>query len=994
MVFRKSLLASSVALALVGTYSPAHAQDDEPVIEEIIVEGGIRGSLKASMDIKRDSRGVVDAISAEDIGKFPDANLAESLQRITGVSISRSLGEGSQVTVRGFGPEYNLVTLNGRQMPTHNGESRSFDFGDLASEGVASVQVYKTARADVPSGGIGSTINISTPKPLEADSVGSLSVKTVNDTSTRVGDEYTPEFSGIYMDTFADETIGIAVIASRQERNNSVNGASVGGYYTRSGDGADQKLATDENQVNRPLTADANYSLPQSMAYNIAEYRSERTNGQIVLQMAPSDSLTMTMDYIRSEHDLERSYSDMSAWFSNTAALSQTSEWSDGPISSPIFYSERVNNADFAMGTGEDGRTNTNSSLGLNFELQVNDSLNLKLDWHDSSAETGANSPNGTSSLITMANFNKVGHTFVTGYDMPVMILDLNSGTPAEENRQMQKNDMIVTGSTFSNAAAEMNIEQTTFSGTWEFSDNSTIDFGVQISDVDNRAVSNFVQLNNWGGSTNPGDLADIVHRASMAGQFDQFSGHDYDGEYGQIQTEFFTASLEDLIAVGEASYVASGADYEATGDCGTGYCASTEWGGNNVSGYGNIYTLEESQAAYVRYSLNTEVSGMPTNLYMGLRYEQTDITSQAVTSEYDGTRWSQAGNELYITPKVDDGSAPTPFFGDYSFLLPSLDFDIEVVEDVIIRASFSESITRPSYSDIKGGLTANSTQFYADGLASASAGNPDLEPILSRNLDLSAEWYYGEGSYLSVGYFDKDVDKFIGSGIGERTLGTIPNIVGGALWDRAIAESGIDPSQYTIVAQYILDNYQDSPYVDGDTISGAPGDPDLMWRVTQPVNQKKARVDGVEVNLQHNFGDTGYGFIANATFAEADVGYDNMNSLEGQFVLNGLSDSANLIGFYDKDGLSVRLAYNWRDDFLAGAGQGQGTNTNPTNVEAFGQLDLGITYEYNDRVTIYASGLNITEETVHVYGLSKDQTLQAVQGGARYDLAIRYKLF
>jgi TonB-dependent receptor len=577
---------------------------------------------------------------------------------------------------------------------------------------------------------------------------------------------------------------------------------------------------------------------------------------------------------------------------------------------------------------------------------------------------------------------------------MPVMILDLNSGTPAEENRQMQKNDMIVTGSAFSNDAAEMNIEQTTFSGTWEFSDNSTIDFGVQISDVDNRAVSNFVQLNNWGGSTNPGDLADVVNRATIAGQFDQFSGHDYDGEYGQIQTEFFTASLEDLIAVGEASYVASGADYEATGDCGTGYCASTEWGGNNVSGYGNIYTLEESQAAYVRYSLNTEVSGMPTNLYMGLRYEQTDITSQAVTSEYDGTRWSQAGNELYITPKVDDGSAPTPFYGDYSLLLPSLDFDIEVVEDVIIRASFSESITRPSYSDIKGGLTANSTQFYADGLASASAGNPDLEPILSRNLDLSAEWYYGEGSYLSVGYFDKDVDKFIGSGIGERTLGTIPNIVGGALWDRAIAESGIDPSQYTIVAQYILDNYQDSPYVDGDTISGAPGDPDLMWRVTQPVNQKKARVDGVEVNLQHNFGDTGYGFIANATFAEADVGYDNMNSLEGQFVLNGLSDSANLVGFYDKDGLSVRLAYNWRDDFLAGAGQGQGTTTNPTNVEAFGQLDLGITYEYNDRVTIYASGLNITEETVHVYGLSKAQTLQAVQGGARYDLAIRYKLF
>jgi TonB-dependent receptor len=987
MVFRKSLLSSSIALALVGVSAPAFAQDDGAVIEEIVVEGGIRGSLKRSMDIKREAMGVVDAISAEDIGKFPDANLAESLQRITGVSISRSRGEGSQVTVRGFGPEYNLVTLNGRQMPTHNGASRSFDFGDLASEGVAGVQVYKTGRADVPSGGVGSTINISTPRPLEADPTSSISLKTVNDTSTRVGDEYTPEFSGIYMDTFADGTVGLAVIASRQERNNGVNAASTGGWYTRPGDdimpngSKDPKLATDENQVNRPTTADTNYSLPQSMAYNIAEYRSERTNGQVVLQMAPSDSVTMTLDYIRSEYDLERSYSDLSAWFSNTAAVSQTSQWTDGPISSPVFYSEVVNNADFAMGTGEDGRTNTNESLGLNFDWYVNDELTLNLDWHDSSAKTGANSPNGTSSLITMASFNKVGQTIITGSEMPIMVLNLNSG--GEADRPMYKNDMIITGSTFTNDAAKMDIEQTKFSGTWDFSDESSIDFGVQISEVDNRAVSNFIQLNNWGGITNPGDLADIVVRSSIDGQFDQLSGSDHP----DLQTEYFTASLDDLIAVGEAAYVASGDDYEAVGDCGTGYCASTDW-------LNDISTLEESTAAYVRYNLNTEVQGMPVNLHMGLRYEETDVTSKARSIEYDGSRWSKAGNELYITQKDGDGLNPTPFTGNYDFVLPSLDFDIEIVEDVILRASFSKTITRPSYNDIKGGLTANSTQYYAGGNASASAGNPGLEPIMSRNLDLSAEWYYGDGSYLSIGYFDKDVDKFIGTGIGEAPLFNIPNIIGGALWDQAIAEGNLDPTQYTLVGQYILDNFQSSEYVDGDTISGAPGDPDLLWTLSIPVNQKKAKVDGLEINLQHNFGDSGYGMIANATIAEADVGYDNMNSLEGQFVLNGLSDSANLVGFYDKDGLSVRLAYNWRDDFLAGAGQGQGTNTNPTNVEAYGQLDLGVTYEYSDRLTIYASGLNITEETVHVYGLAKDQVLQAVQGGARYDLAIRYKLF
>ena len=107
--------------------------------------------------------------------------------------------------------------------------------------------------------------------------------------------------------------------------------------------------------------------------------------------------------------------------------------------------------------------------------------------------------------------------------------------------------------------------------------------------------------------------------------------------------------------------------------------------------------------------------------------------------------------------------------------------------------------------------------------------------------------------------------------------------------------------------------------------------------------------------------------------------------------ILNGLSDSANLIGFYDSDTLQVRLAYNWRDDFLAGAGQGQGTLTNPTNVEAYGQWDLNVTYYYKDNLTLYFSGLNLTEETRHVYGLTKSQVLQAVQGGSRYDLGFRY---
>ena len=992
-IFNRTPLAAAVAVALGATaFSPLVVAQDDEVIEEIVTTG-IRGSLNRSMDIKRNENGVVDAISAEDIGKFPDANLAESLQRITGVSIDRQRGEGSQVTVRGFGPEYNLVTVNGRQMPTHNGVNRSFDFADLASEGVAGVQVYKTGRADMPSGGVGSTINISTPEPLKGEPTASIAAKAVADTSTRIGDSVTPEFSGIYSDLFMDDTFGIAITASHQTRNNGANSAVTGGWFTRPGDdlipasggGLAESVivVNDENQINRPQTADRSYSIPQNVAYNISEWESERTNAQLVLQWAPTEDVTATVDYIRSEFELERTYNDLSAWFSNTSAESQSSEWNNDRNASPVYYTEEVANADFAMGSGEENRANLNESIGFNVEWWVNDQFSLEFDYHDSTAETGTNSPNGTSSLIGMASFNKVGQTYISGFELPILSLNLNSG--GEANRPLYKNDMRVAGSTFGNDESLMELQQAKIAGSFEFFESSKINFGVQTTEVSNRSASSNVQLDNWGGITEPGFISNIVVRSSMDGQFDELSGHGS----SDLQTEFFTASLADLQAAGEAAYVASGNDYgSAVGDCGTGYCASTDWGSD-------LRTTEETLAVYLQYSWSGDLGGMPANLHLGVRHEETDITSAARDTVWAGSSWVGARNEFTIEEaRDDDGNIIQGFtdvLGNYDVTLPSLDFDIEPWENIILRASFSETITRPSYNDIKGGLAPDGTIYRPDQRLQASSGNPGLVPIQSFNTDLSFEWYYANGSYLSVGYFDKDVDNFIGSDLQSDTVFDIPNIIGGALWDRAVAESGLPESDVFGIGEFILDNYQGDPLVDGETILSAPGDPSLIFDIRRPVNEKTANVDGIEFNLQHAFGDTGFGFIVNATLVDADIAYDDTNFLEGQFVLNGLSDSANLIGFYDGEKLQVRLAYNWRDDFIAGVGQAEGTRTNPTNVKDYGQWDLGVTYNYNDNLTLYFSGLNLTEETRLVYGLTESQVLQAVQGGSRYDFAFRY---
>jgi TonB-dependent receptor len=282
---------------------------------------------------------------------------------------------------------------------------------------------------------------------------------------------------------------------------------------------------------------------------------------------------------------------------------------------------------------------------------------------------------------------------------------------------------------------------------------------------------------------------------------------------------------------------------------------------------------------------------------------------------------------------------------------------------------------------------------------------------MLSTNIDLSVEWYYGDANYFSVGYFEKDVEDFIGTDFRyENLFGGLPDPTESQLFTAVGAELGYSgdtqlKDNYREIATEILGTYDiegttayqnvtTEVYVqDGEArLVGIAGEGDpYSWKIQSPVNQEDAKVDGVEINLQHNFGESGFGFIANATFVNADVAFDNSN-LEGQFVLNGLSDSANLVVFYDKNGFQARVAYNWRDDYLSGVGQDQGRFTNPQNVKAFDQIDISASYEYSDNLTFFFSGINVSESTYRVYSREYHQVLQMGQTGARYDVGMTYK--
>jgi len=252
----------------------------------------------------------------------------------------------------------------------------------------------------------------------------------------------------------------------------------------------------------------------------------------------------------------------------------------------------------------------------------------------------------------------------------------------------------------------------------------------------------------------------------------------------------------------------------------------------------------------------------------------------------------------------------------------------------------------------------------------------------------------------MSVGYFRKDIDNYIGvTTITESPFG-LPHPGQGAYFREATTTGGCPTSDLTCVRNYIFDHHAgqagvtltgvDSSGNRTGIIVGQPGDPAAAFAITVPANQRSATLHGWEFNIQHIFGESGFGLAANYTLVDSGLTYDNHNRGE-QFALEGLSDAANLVAFYEKHGWQVRAAYNWRDEFLTGRVDGTG-NPNPVYTEPYGQLDLNVSYALTDNLTFMAEAINLTDEIQRLHGRTEDEVLFVTQTGPRYMLGARYK--
>ena len=1020
----KYLLSLLLLLPIAFVTADEEAENSEEEVEEIVVTG-IKKSLLDAIDIKRSKVGISEALSAEDIGKFPDENLAEALGRVAGVSIIRSNVEGQQIIVRGLGPEFNLVTLNGRQMPTAPWlyeSGRSFNWGDISAHGVAAIEIFKSSDSSLPTGGIGSTINMITTKPLniDKDTVGSFSYNYVHDTTSELDNDLESEvdFSfatkGNYV--FGDyiNQYGFSLTGSYQHRTNREVGMRESNYKN-----ADAGNFYDFNPVitGGSQRADANIFLGEPAARQFKDNDRLRENLQATFQTTIGDDIVVTVDNTLSILDISTQGQMFGSWYGGWDTTAATVA-ADGSVLEATVPLRRYDHQVIWGAT-----KSTNKSLGGNIEWDVTDNFVLTFDSHNSSA------------LIDGAQIpNEIGMS-PSDNDQAVMNVNWYSDMPSWDYADGAEftADAFTYGNGYARDGYKRNdLSQHQINGelTLDMGPLTSIEFGVSTLN------QHFVQQQAEEIVAADSSLADtavdqsLLTRTSTEGLFDSLTGTD-PGYYFHVDP---LAIEEDF--VGKYGWSAGPIDYDEGVE-------------------------EQLDQAFIQFNFNTDFKGMPLSVVLGVRYEEAETTS---TSNVTRPAYVAAANALVFT--MQEGynveSATT------DAVLPTLQASLGISDTEVVRFSYSETISRPHLADLSSGRTYSSGDFQRN---IASGGNPQLKPYRSTNIDLAYENYYKEGSYVALNLFHKDLEDFIGRetatdvvlfddlynpwtrtdqefldayawavqlvdnfkatgeygyGYGCSTLVASEEDCDVALDDYWTQQNGYDTYQtgisyqnqsvqgwsydaferqvayiyYTVAALQGLteaDGYNHNRCYGGDWIcnngllmtdgtGGAVASPVTFAEVSRPVNNLDGSIQGVEVAWQHLF-DNGYGVQFNYIITEGDNIEADLYSLDEQFYIPGLADSGNFAAFYEDNKMTARIGIN----YAAERPSGSANYFQPIFVEARTHVDANFSYNLDMGGTVSLDILNVTDEPTRLYARNTNMSFLAQDHGVVYKLGYRF---
>ena len=916
---RSQALACCSALAIVGGAAPAFAQEtpaganSEP---EAIVVTGIRSSLRSAAGIKKNSLAIVDAISSEDLGKFPDTNVAESLQRIPGVSIDRSNGEGRFVTVRGFGPAFNTVLVNGRTFASDN-QGREFSFDLLAAELISGAEVYKSSQARLQDGGIGATLNVKTPRPLDLG--GFKAVVSAKGQYERNSDKVTPQAFGLLSDTFADGKLGLLASVSYQKRDAQTRYTQNRGYIP----------GTTVGPAANPLFT--NVFAPRNQDVGQDDQQRERIGITGTAQYRPNDQLTFTVDGLYNQFNVNSRVQALGSWF-------EPSSYTAAAIDSNRTITSLTTNGNADLIQTSNNRFVKTYALGGNIEWKPNSNLTVKADVSWSRAKDSAGGRNyftviGIPSTYSFQEATGSGFPSTTGYT--ANLTDASLGRSHIALRQ-------------GNSEAERVLEYK-LDTEWK-SDGGTLD-AIRIGFVNTNRSKNSQSI-----ATDPNTLCLYCgyNEPASAALLSKLTLRAPGGS-GSVPTNILTYDPNAYFAFLESAGQAATRDARRGLAPGTTAALLRATNGFAASVQPNSFAVSEKVfAGYLETDLKGNLGSLPWTVNLGARYVHTEITASG--RQLALTDLLSVPNDPTIYQAVyANGGVPvaTAQRSSYDYFLPNINVKVNLTDKWIVRLSASRTLTRPQIRDL-----APRTNFDVTRPASldASGGNPNLRPYTANNFDVSLEWYPTPTTTLSVAGYYKSIDNFI------------------------VQTRSAEP--------FTIANASNLPIGGGIT-----GPNTATFNVRRPRNAENVSVRGVELNVTHTFDYLpspldGLGISANATFVDSSAAFD-VTRFDQSVAVEGLGNSYNLTGFYEKDGFAARIAYNRRGrflEYLVTPGQGG----DPVFRRPYSQVDVRVSYDIKKFAQVFAEGTNVTNSRNITTGRFDNQVLDYVDTGARYAAGVR----
>lgn len=988
------LLSSAIVPALLAS-GTAYAQEDNEQ-DDVIVVTGIRASLANALDEKRDAPSLVEVILAEDIGKLPDQNLAEVLENITGVQITREEGVGTGVQIRGT--DDNRLEINGVSTVGAGNGRTGINFEDLNPSIIAGVEVIKAPTADTIEGSVGGTINLRTIRPLDL-SDPLLSVRAQAEDSSLSTEGLQPRFSG-------------AVGKKWETSSGQEFGFVVSGSYTQSSNTSFRPRVDRDNLTTCPAV-DTPSSCPAGATHFLGVQflnQVQRTEDFETINLAgsleykPTPNLKLYADYIYTDQTRRRAGSR--AQFSNVSRLNGDSQPGAGD---PATRDSNINFTDFETfdlgfdaagqnlgtilavtrgtftpfqgtepfdsrgapflrGSSDNSSRLTESDVligGAEWELgrlsvaaeysrvsseTVNPALEITLNFINPNSATTTRDENGIPIIFDLSQGNSFGINFDDPFAPTVdQLLDANNyvldGSPnySGDIQENEENSFRLDTS-YDLADTRLSFIRSVDVG-YRYSNRTTL--------RDNRSAS----------TSGSGSLANSLNAGAISQLLTPIPDNFGDGTGSDLFVRDLLHVNPNIAANPQETIDAINAAAAAQG-------LSPIFNSGLVSEASAFFDIQEKTNAFYG-QVNFESGGFRGNA--GLRYVRTSIES---TANVIGV-----GDPVLTTANTK-----------YDHFLPRVNLAYNVTDNIVLRASYSRDINRPDFADISpaiefpdaGGVNSN-----------AESGNPGIVPEEIDSFDVSVDWYFAPEAVLSVGLFRKERDGLFGDFVDEPGGPGDPGVIAPNTRDTvgSVCEGGGIFSPGTEAG--IFGNGEVGVCVGNEFPFNSDG------TTTQ---------QGVEVAFQYNLGAfedrlgwaSGFGITANYTYQDEDnnsgltdiapsraraifaaQGFDpavNPVQRETATLLDLSNHAYNVTGYYEKYGLSARMRYTWRSSFRTDDLPGTGSVFDPLGfrgvVESRGQLNGSISYNVTDQIALNVDAVNLTKSSQNVFCVNNNALL------------------